>query len=82
MSDDAATFLATLPPILSAFRISGDGGCRIMFDVPETEMGEAVKLLLWRQMPMRVTVEPEAREPWQGQDDRAISRSKAKKRNR
>ena len=30
-----------------------------MFDVPESEMGEAVKLLLWRQMALRLTVEPE-----------------------
>jgi len=56
---ESASFIATLPPILSAFRISGDGGCRIMFDVPESEMGEAVKLLMWRQMALRVTVEPE-----------------------
>lgn len=55
---ESATFSATLPPILSAVRISGDGGCRIMLDVPESEMGEAVKLLMWRQMPLRVTVEP------------------------
>ena len=55
----SATFTATLPPLLSAIRISGDGGCRIMLDVPESEMGEAVKLLMWRQMPLRVTVEPE-----------------------
>lgn len=67
---EQASFVATLPPILSAFRISGDGGCRIMFDVPESEMGEAVKLLLWRQMAMRVTVEPEADE--QQRDGRRI----------
>ena len=56
---ESATFTATLPPIMSALRFSGDGGCRIMLDVPESEMGEAVKLLMWRQMPLRVTVEPE-----------------------
>ena len=56
---ESATFTATLPPIMSALRFSGDGGCRIMLDVPESEMGEAVKLLMWRQMPLRVTVGPE-----------------------
>lgn len=56
---EVATFTATLPPIMSALRFSGDGGCRIMLDVPESEMGEAVKLLMWRQVPLRVTVEPE-----------------------
>ena len=72
---ESATFTATLPPIMSALRFSGDGGCRIMLDVPESEMGEAVKLLMWRQMPLRVTVKPEE------QDAPTISRSKAKKRN-
>jgi len=56
---DSASFLATLPPLLSAIRISGDGGCRIMFDIPETEMGEAIKLLMWREQVLRITVEPE-----------------------
>ena len=56
---ESATFVATLPPLLSAIRISGDGGCRIMLDVPESEMGEAVKLLMWRQKALRITVEPE-----------------------
>ena len=60
---ESATFAATLPPLLSAIRISGDGGCRIMLDVPESEMGEAVKLLMWRQMPLRITVEPEENGP-------------------
>ena len=57
---EAATFLATLPPILSALRFSGDGGLRVMFDVPESEMAEAVKLLAWRQQVLRVTVEPDS----------------------
>ena len=56
---DSASFIATLPPFLSAIRISGDGGCRIMFDIPETEMGEAMKLLLWREQVLRITVAPE-----------------------
>ena len=56
---EAATFLATLPPILSALRFSGDGGLRVMFDVPESEMAEAVKLLAWRQQVLRVEVTPE-----------------------
>jgi hypothetical protein len=33
-----------------------------MLDVPESEMGEAVKLLMWRQMALRITVEPESDE--------------------
>jgi len=30
-----------------------------MFDIPETEMGEAIKLLMWREQVLRITVEPE-----------------------
>ena len=74
MPDEAASFLATFPPILSALRMAGDGGMRIQLDIPESEMGEAAKLLLWRQMVLRVTVEPEADEPeWDKWDTRQQS---------
>jgi hypothetical protein len=56
---DTATFRATFPPILSAIRMAGDGGMRVMFDIPESDLGEATKLLLWRQQVLRVTVGPE-----------------------
>ena len=61
MSDDRAVFRASLPPILSALRFSGDGGMRVQFDIPETDLGEATKLLLWKGAVLRVTVEPEVR---------------------
>ena len=32
---------------------------RIQLDVPESEMSEAVKLLMWREVVLRVTVGPE-----------------------
>jgi hypothetical protein len=57
---DTATFRATLPPILSAIRMAGDGGMRVMFDVPESDLGEATKLLMWRQQVLRVTIGPES----------------------
>jgi hypothetical protein len=57
------TFLAAFPPIQSAIKIGCDG-MRIQFDVPETEMGNALELLTMRQRVLRVTVttedEPEA----------------------
>jgi len=56
--DDSATFLATIPSILSAIRMAGDGGMRIQLDIAESEMAEALKLLMWRQQVLRVTVEP------------------------
>lgn len=57
---DSATFRAAFPPIMSAIKVDGaGGGMRIQFDVPESEMAEAVKLLAWRQCVLVVTVRPE-----------------------
>lgn len=51
-----AVFTATIPPIMSALRTGGDG-MRIMFDVPETSLGEGAKLIGMRGKVLRVTVE-------------------------
>ena len=57
---DIASFLAAFPSIQTAIKIHGNGeGMRIQLDIPESEMGEAAKLLLWRQRVLRVTIEPE-----------------------
>ena len=57
---DRATFLASFPCIQSAIKIDGGGnGMRIQLDVPESEMSEAVKLLMWREVVLRVTVGPD-----------------------
>ena len=57
--DESATFRASFPPVLSAIRMAGDGGMRIMLDIPETDMPEALKLLMWKGSVLRVTVGPE-----------------------
>ncbi len=84
---DKIVFLASMPPIQSAIRVTGDGsGMRLQIDIPETEMAEAVKLLLYRQIPFRVTVEPyEQEKPQTGIDagtagNRPLKRSTAKRR--
>jgi len=56
---DTVTFRASFPPILSAIRMAGDGGMRIMLDIPESDMAEAIQLLAWRQKVLVVTVETE-----------------------
>lgn len=59
MTDDRAVFEAAFPAIQSAIKIYGDRqGMRVQLDIPESEMGEATKLLLWRERVLRVTVEP------------------------
>ena len=59
MTEDSATFRATLPPILSAIRMAGDGGMRLMFDIDESGMPEALKLLMWKGRVLVVTIGPE-----------------------
>lgn len=55
---EAVTFLASFPSIQSAIKIGPDG-MRIQLDVPETEMGSAVQLLAWREVVLKVTIEPD-----------------------
>lgn len=76
MVKESATFFAAFPAIQTAIKIHGNGeGMRIQLDIPESEMGEAARLLLWRQRVLRVRIEPE-----QKQDDTTIGRETAKKR--
>ena len=51
-----ATFAASIPPLQSAIRTGGDG-MRITIEVPETDMGQAVKLIAMRGKRLKITVE-------------------------
>jgi hypothetical protein len=53
-----ARFKATLPIVLAAIKISGNGGTRIQLDAPEDCDHEVLKLLLWRGMALDVIVRP------------------------
>jgi hypothetical protein len=48
-------FLASLSPIQSSIRI-GQDGMRIQLDVPETEMGNAIRLMTWRDKVLQVKI--------------------------
>lgn len=83
MDDKKVTFIASFPPIQTALRFSGNGdGARILIDIPESEMGEAVKLLLYRQVPLKVTIEPYEQEKPENvaAGGRTLKRSTAKHR--
>lgn len=57
---ESARFRAAFPAIMTAIKICGDGsGMRIQLDVPESEMAEALKLLMWRERVLVVEVRPE-----------------------
>ena len=52
----SATFRASIPPIMSGIKTGGDG-MRVQFDIPESDMAEAVKLLMMRGKVLSITVE-------------------------
>jgi hypothetical protein len=53
-----AKFRASIPPIMSGIKTGGDG-MRVQFDIPESDIGEAVKLLAMRGQRLFVIVEIE-----------------------
>ena len=53
---DVAKFRASIPPIMSGIKTGGDG-MRVQFDIPEIELGEAVKLLAMRGKRLMIMVE-------------------------
>ena len=50
-------FLATFPAIQSAIKI-GQDGMRLQFDVPESEMTNAITVLAWRDRILQITIAP------------------------
>ncbi len=56
--DPPVAFLCSLPLIQSAIRIAGDGGARVLIDIPESELPAIVRLVLLRGQLLRVTIEP------------------------
>jgi hypothetical protein len=51
------TFLASIPPLMSAVQVAGDGGLRLKLDVPDSEIDILGALLAMRGEVLRVTVE-------------------------
>lgn len=51
-------FVASLPQIQSAIKISGGDGSRIQMDVPDTDLAAVVRLLAFKNKVFKVTVEP------------------------
>jgi hypothetical protein len=56
---DSITITCTFADISAPIKVHRDGGMRITLDIPEDEMGEAVKLLALRDVVLSVSVEPE-----------------------
>jgi len=56
------TFTASIAPLQSAIRIASDGGARVSLDIPESEMPAIVRLILYREKRLKVTIEAEQEE--------------------
>jgi hypothetical protein len=75
--EEPIQFLAAFPPIQTAIKITGSGdGMRIQLDIPESEMGQAARLLLMREKVLKITVEEEDINV----QTRTVKRSTAKRR--
>ena len=55
-------FIASLADTQSAINIGGDGATRLKLDIPESELAEAVKLVLFKGMAFKVTINDELTE--------------------
>ena len=61
MSDvPSVTFVAAFPAI-QCIKFLGDGGARIVLDIPETDEGAVESLRQWRDRLLMVTVVPMAK---------------------
>jgi hypothetical protein len=61
---ESITFLACLPDVLSQMKIGKDG-MRLQLEVPESDLAEALKLVLWRDKVLKVTMTPEDKPLWE-----------------
>ena len=58
MTEQEAKFSAWLPNIAPAIRIHGESGMRIQLDIADSDIAEVLKLVLWRECVLEVTVRP------------------------
>ncbi len=54
---DSITFVGSIAPLQSAIQIASEGGARVKIDIPESEMDALIRLLAWREMALKITVE-------------------------
>lgn len=54
----AVLFVASIPPILAAIRVGGDGGLRLTLDIPESDAGVLAQLAALRRRPLAVAISP------------------------
>ena len=53
------TFLASIAPLQGAIKIAHDAGGRVVLDIPESEMPALMRMVLYRGVVLKVTIEVE-----------------------
>lgn len=56
--------IASLPDITTAITIGGDGSTRVKFDIPESELANAVKLVMLKGKAFKVQIETIEEDDW------------------
>jgi hypothetical protein len=57
MSNDTLEFLASIPGTQTAIQVHGSGGMRIVLDIPDKEVGNAIKIMMMTKHVLKVTIE-------------------------
>lgn len=57
-------FIASLPDIQSAIQVSGNGAVRVKLDIPESEIANAVKLVMLKGQAFKVCIETIDGDDW------------------
>lgn len=64
-------FKATFPAIQTAIKVTGDGsGMRIQLDIPETEVANALGLMVMRESVLEITIVDMGKTPLKGKTER------------
>jgi hypothetical protein len=53
---EQVTFLASFPAIQSAIKLDGREGARIQLEIPESEVGNFISVLMWKGEVFQVTI--------------------------
>ncbi len=57
MSNDTLEFIASIPGTQTAIQVHGSGGMRIVLDIPDKEVGNAIKIMMMTKHNLKVTIE-------------------------
>ncbi len=57
MSNDTLEFIASIPGTQTAIQVHGSGGMRIVLDIPEKQVGNAIKIMMMTKHNLKVTIE-------------------------